>query len=92
MDRLRTIRRVPQIRQYASEDVPDAVVAQLLELARCTGSSRNSRPWHLIVVRGKTRLRQLAALRPNIAWLASAPVGVVIVLDGPGHGHDEGRT
>jgi nitroreductase family protein len=88
------IRRVSQIRQYSSEAVPDEVVDQLLELARWTGSAKNSQPWRFIVVRDKDRLRKLGALRPPIAWLASAPLGIAIVLDGAEGmfgAYDEGR-
>ncbi len=70
---LEPIRRVPQIRQYASDPVPDEVIDQLLELARWTGSSKNGQPWHFIVVRDHERLRKIAALRPNIGWAAAAP-------------------
>ncbi len=92
---LRPIRRVSQIRQYASDAVPDDVIAQLLELARWTGSSRNSQPWHFVVVRDKEKLKAIGALRPNITWLASAPVGIAIVLDGASpmsEAYDEGRV
>ncbi|HYU82287.1 MAG TPA: nitroreductase family protein [Candidatus Polarisedimenticolia bacterium] len=88
------IRRVSQIRQYSSEPVPDEIVDQLLELARWTGSSKNSQPWRFIVVRDKDRLKKLAALRPNINWAAAAPVGIAIVLEGGdavGEAYDEGR-
>jgi len=88
------IRRVSQIRQYASEAVPDDVVDKLLELARWTGSAKNGQPWHFIVVRDKDRLKEISALRPNINWLAGAPLGIAIVLDGaePMFGaYDEGR-
>jgi nitroreductase family protein len=88
------IRRVSQIRQYSAEPVPDEVVDQLLELARWTGSAKNTQPWRFIVVRDKGRLGKIAALRPNINWLAAAPVGIAIVLDGaePTFGaYDEGR-
>ena len=71
---LEPIRRVSQIRQYSPEPVPDDVVDQLLELARWTGSSKNSQPWRFIVVRDKDRLRKIAALRPNINWAAAAPL------------------
>jgi nitroreductase len=89
------IRRVSQIRQYNSDAVPDDVVAQLLELARWTGSSKNSQPWHFVVVRDQEKLKALGALRPNITWLASAPVGIAIVLDGTSpmsEAYDEGRV
>jgi len=91
---LEPIRRVSQIRQYSSEPVPDAVVDQLLELARWTGSAKNGQPWRFIVVRDKDRLKKIAALRPPIGWLATAPVGIAIVLEGaePMFGaYDEGR-
>src|SRR2546430_3442772 len=78
---LEPIRRVSQIRQYSAEPVPDDVVEQLLELARWTGSAKNSQPWRLIVVRDKERLGKIAALRPPIGWLARAPIGIPIVLD-----------
>jgi len=91
---LEPIRRVSQIRQYSSEAVPDEVVDQLLELARWTGSAKNGQPWRFIVVRDKDRLKKLGALRPPIGWLAAAPLGIAIVLEGaePMFGaYDEGR-
>jgi nitroreductase len=91
---LRPIRRVSQIRQYTDEPVPDEIVDQLLELARWTGSSRNTQPWRFIVVRDRETLRKLASLRPNINWAAHAPVGIAIVLDGSNpmsESYDEGR-
>ena len=92
---LRRIRRVPQIRMYTPEQVPDDVVNELLELARWTGSSRNSQPWHFIVVRDTAVLRKIASLRPNINWAAEAPVSIAIVLDGAApasEAYDEGRV
>lgn len=92
---LRPIRRVSQIRQYATDAVPDEVIAQLLELARWTGSSKNSQPWHFVVVQDKDTLRAIAGLRPNINWAAAAPVGIAIVLDGANpmsEAYDEGRV
>jgi len=92
---LEPIRRVSQIRQYSADPVPDEVVDQLLELARWTGSSKNGQPWRFIVVRDKDRLKKIAALRPNINWLAGAPLGIAIVLDGTNpmtEAYDEGRV
>ncbi len=91
---LAPIRRISQIRQYAPDPVPDEVLDQLLELARWTGSSKNTQPWHFIVVRAKERLQKISALRPNINWLAAAPLGIAIVLDGGNafsEAYDEGR-
>ena len=91
---LHPIRRVSQIRQYADDPVPDEVIDQLLELARWTGSSKNTQPWHFIVVRDRNSLKKIAALRPNINWLAGATLGIAIVLDDASpmsEAYDEGR-
>jgi nitroreductase len=75
--------------------VPEDVIEELLELARWTGSSKNTQPWRFIVVRDRDRLEKIAALRPNINWAAGAPLGIAIVLDGGNalsEAYDEGRV
>lgn len=92
---LEQIRKVRQIRQYRPEPVPEDIVQQLLEIARWTGSSRNTQPWHFIVVDDREILRQLSQLRPPINWLAGAPLGIAIVLNGQSEiseAYDEGRV
>jgi len=91
IEKLRTVR---QIRQYSSDPVPDEIVARLLEVAQWTGSSKNSQPWHFVVVRDRDALRRISQLRVNINWLAGAPLAIAIVLDGPGtsEAYDEGRV
>ena len=64
------MRAVRQIRQYAAEPVPEDVVKQLLQVARWTGSSRNTQPWHFVVVTDKEQLRKISQLRAPINWLA----------------------
>lgn len=89
------IRSVRQIRQYAPEAVSDDVVRELLKVARWTGSSRNTQPWHFVVVTDKELLRKLSRLRTPINWLAGAPLGIAIVLDGSNpvsEAYDEGRV
>jgi Nitroreductase family len=89
------LRKVRQIRQYRPDPVPDDVVAELLEIARWTGSSRNSQPWHFVVVTDKEQLRQISEVRPPIGWVAAAPLAIAIVLDGgseASEAYDEGRV
>ena len=91
IEKLRTVR---QIRQYAPDPVPDDVVQQLLEVARWSGSSKNTQPWHFIVISDPATLRRISGLRSNINWLAGAPLAIAIVLDGAGssQAYDEGRV
>jgi nitroreductase len=89
------IRTVRQARQYRPDPVPDDVLNQLLEIARWTGSSRNTQPWRFIVITDKEKLRQISQLRQPIAWVADAPLAIAIVLDGANdvsEAYDEGRV
>ncbi|HEU5423733.1 MAG TPA: nitroreductase family protein, partial [Nitrolancea sp.] len=54
---LEEMRTTRQIRLYHPKPVPQDVLQQLLEVARWSGSSRNSQPWHFIVVTDKDELR-----------------------------------
>lgn len=79
-DALETIRTVRQIRQYTDGAVSDDDLHTILEIARWSGSSRNTQPWHFIVVRDKQRLHDLAQLRENITWVEQGALAVVIVM------------
>ena len=91
----RELCKVRQARQYGPETVPDDVVAELLEIARWTGSSRNSQPWHFIVVTDQEQLRQISQIRTPINWVAAAPLAIAVVLNGASEAseaYDEGRV
>src|SRR5687768_6967328 len=90
----RELCRVRQARQYRPDAVSGEVIAELLEIARWTGSSRNSQPWHFIVVTDKEQLRQISEIRTPINWVAAAPLAIAIVLNGASEAseaYDEGR-
>ena len=89
------VRTVRQARQYRPDPVPDDVLQELLEVARWTGSSRNTQPWAFVVVRDKEQLRKISQIRTPINWAAEAPLGIAIVLDGANplsEAYDEGRV
>lgn len=94
-DALETLRKVRQVRQYIDGDVTDEQLNQLLEIARWTGSSRNTQAWRFVVVRDKDMLKQLGDLRENITWVADATVAIGLVSPGenpPHEAYDEGRV
>ncbi len=91
----RRLRNVRQARQYGPQTVSDDVLEELLEVARWTGSSRNTQPWHFIVITDKEQLRKISQLRTPINWVADAPMAIAIVLDGgnvASEAYDEGRV
>jgi nitroreductase len=91
----RELRKVRQARLYKPDPVPPDVLDELLEVARWTGSSRNTQPWEFIVITDKDQLRRISQLRTPINWVADAPVAIAIVLDGDNplsEAFDEGRV
>ena len=89
------IRKVRQARLFEPTPVPDEVITQLLEVARWTGSARNTQPWHFVVVTDREQLRQIGAIRDMINWVADAPLAIGLVFDGKNpttEGVDEGRV
>jgi nitroreductase len=88
------IRKVRQARLYKPDPVPPEIVEKLLEIARWTGSSRNTQPWHFIVITDKEQLRKISQVRTPINWVAGAPLAIALVLDGKSpisEAYDEGR-
>ena len=89
------LKKVRQARQFQDKPVPDELVQQLLEVARWSGSSRNTQPWHFIVVTDKDQLRALSEARPSINWVRDVAVAFAIALNDeaePNRSYDEGRV
>lgn len=88
------MRKVRQARLYEATAVPEDVVRQLLEVARWTGSSRNTQPWEFIVVTDKEALRRISEIRTPINWVADAPLAIATIMAGEAplsESYDEGR-
>jgi len=94
-DVTRELKRVRQIRQYRPDPIPRDVLEELLEIARWTGSAKNTQPWRFIVINDPTKLKQISEVRTPINWVAGAPLAIAIALNGysvPTEAYDEGRV
>lgn len=92
---VRALRKVRQNREYTSEPISSEDLQELLEVARWTGSSQNTQPWHFVVVTDKEALRTIGAQRPNIGWVGDAPLAIALVMNGANptsEYYDEGRV
>jgi nitroreductase len=98
IDRVRPLIRTRQVREFTDEPVGEADLEALTEVARWTGSSRNSQPWRFIVVREAATIAKLAALGlPETRALRTATAAIAIVLPeeqgrAVSHAYDEGRA
>ncbi len=79
------------MRRFSTKPITDAVLHDILEAARWTGSSKNTQPWHLIVVRERRTLEALATCGPFAGHLAGAQAAVALVMDNGRQQFDEGR-
>ena len=90
----RFLRDLRQTRRFRPGPVPDEVVDDILEVARWTGSSRNTQPWHFIVIRDPAILQRLSELGNYTSFVAGATMAIAVVLDGKNSSewYDEGRA
>jgi nitroreductase len=94
-DRLRDLRRLRQTRRFTEDPVSDDVLARILEVARWTGSAKNTQPWEFIVVRDREKLERLCVIGPTAHFIGKAPLVIAIVLAGSSprsEAYDEGRA
>jgi len=85
---LRTLRAV---RRFADRPVADRELHEILEVGRRTGSSKNTQPWEVVVVRDREMLRQLSKLGGFAGYVASAQADLVLVMDSANNAFDSGR-
>ncbi len=93
--RSRFLRGLRAVRQLRPDPLPEAVLNDILEVARWSGSAGNRQPWEFVVVRDRAVLGRLAAIDgANAQHLAHAAVGLAIVIrpEAPElDAYDEGR-
>jgi nitroreductase len=77
-------------RFFRDRPLPDEALRRILQAARMTGSSKNSEPNRLVVVRERARLAALAALSPYGKFIAHSAATIVIAQTQK-HEFDAGR-
>ena len=98
IDRVRPLIRTRQYRDFTDEPVSEADVHALAQVARWSGSSRNSQPWRFIVIRDVEVIRRIADIgHPQTRALRTAVTALAIVLpDDREHrsslAYDDGRV
>jgi nitroreductase len=97
LERVRPLLRARQVREFTDEPLTDVELHALTEVARWSGSSRNSQPWRFIAIRDRATIMAIHdAGAPQTRSLLTATAAIAIVLSGdPGdvdHAFDEGRV
>ena len=85
------MREMRVVRRYAQRPIPEDVLDDMLDVARWTGTSKNTQPWHLIVVRERDTLKALSQLGQFARHLAGADLAIALVMQSQGNAFDGGR-
>lgn len=94
-ERIAWLRGLRQSRRFLDQTIPADVLDELLEVARWTGSAKNTQPWEFIVIDDRDLLRRLAEQGAYTGFIANAALAIVLVLDGKAprsEAYDEGRV
>lgn len=84
-----------QTRVFTDQPIPKEIVDALLQVARWSGSSKNSQPWHFVVVEDPAMLGKIAESGAYTRFIAGAKLAIVLVMDGNmerSEAYDEGRV
>lgn len=79
-DTIKTLTSLRQSRQFDGSSIDPTDLRTILDVARWTGSSRNSQPWQLIVVDDREQLKRLANVRALNLWMENASFALAIVM------------
>lgn len=81
-DRISFLRTLRSVRSFRSDPVPQAVLDDVLEVARWSGSATNKQPWEILIIRERETLRSLASVGGYADHLAGASLGIVLIMAG----------
>ena len=71
------------VREFTDDPIPDDQLEAVINAGRRAQSSKNTQPWHFIVVRDRETLAAMSELGQFAKQLAGAAVAVVILTPDP---------
>jgi nitroreductase len=92
MDAYRAIVSKRDTRRFADRPIPEDVLARILQAGRMAGSSKNTQPVRLVVLREPGRLEELAACGDFSDHVPHCAAAIAVVLVEGGIAFDAGRA
>ena len=71
------------VREFTDDPIPEEQLTAVVNAGRRAQSSKNTQPWHFIVVRDREILSELSGLGRFAKQLAKAAAGIVILTPDP---------
>ena len=92
MDAYQAIVSKRDTRHFSPRPVNDDVVGRILQAGRMAGSSKNTQPVRMVVLRGPERLKEIAACGQFATHVPGCAVAIAVVLTPGGGQFDAGRA
>ena len=92
MEVFECVKTLSSIRSYKSKNVPDEIIAEVMEAGRLAPSARNEQPWEFILVRESSTLEELAKYCTSGRFVSEAPFAVVVLTDPSNKWHEIDTT
>ncbi|MHB8575309.1 MAG: nitroreductase family protein [Dehalococcoidia bacterium] len=91
MDAYSAIRTKKDTRAYSGRPVPEALMHRILQAGRMAGSSKNTQPCRLVLIRERAQIEAIAGCGDFAKHVPSAAFVVAVVLLPDGGAFDAGR-
>jgi nitroreductase len=92
MDAYRCIVTKRDTRAYLDKPIEEEKLQKILQAGRMAGSSKNTQPTRMVLLRDPQRKKEVAACGNYAEHLPSAAVGIAICLPERGSDYDAGRS
>ncbi len=80
------------IRSYKEKKVPDEIVMKVMEAGRLAPSAHNDQPWEFIILRDKTKLKQMDQYCSSGTFIVQVDFAVVVLSDPRSKWHEIDTT
>lgn len=87
MDAIKAIRTLRVIRDYRPQPLTEEEVRSLADVARKTGSSKNTQLWDFITIRDRDSLQRLSGTTIYARHLPSAGAAIALIVPAPDPDH-----
>jgi len=92
MDAYKAIVTKRDTRAYTDQPIPDEVLQRILQAGRMAGSSKNTQPVRLVVIRDREWLKEVAECGKFSQPLLGARAGIAVCCASDGSDFDAGRA
>ena len=92
MDAYQAIISKRDTRHFAAQPIPEEALARILQAGRMAGSSKNTQPVRMVVLRDSERLKEIAACGQFATHVPNCAAAIAVVLAPGGGAFDAGRA